>query len=157
FGLQGADQAPLLMNLIFETVAKGEWANVPPPPNNPMGMVEDSILPVTQQNSLGYYPPAKALIVRGTSRYHTAATIKLTKMEGMAAAPGAPRPGGGVLVIGPGGNPNPKPVGDPNVKPMGDPVVKKPDPTPTGPIVITGDKPTLVDPRVNVEAMLKKI
>jgi tetratricopeptide (TPR) repeat protein len=108
FGIQGGDQSQLLMRLIFETVAKGEWANLPnvrPMPG--MGEDEVPLIPAAQLNSLGYYPPARALIVRGTSRYHTAASIKLKKNEGMAAAPA--RPGAGRVVVGPGGNNAPKP------------------------------------------------
>lgn len=101
FGLQGGDQSQLLMNLIFETVAKGEWANVPPPATNPNEPGEVSTLPANQQNSLGYYPPARALIVRGTSRYHGYGSFKLTRRGdgGMAAAPRADDRG--PLVIGP--------------------------------------------------------
>ena len=161
FGLQGGDQSALLMGLIFETVAKGEWANTPPPATNPGGMEEESALPKEQQNSLGYYPPARALIVRGTSRYHTASSIKLKGMQGMAAAPGGNRPGGGVLVIGPGGGPD-KPVGDPaGVKNPADPAVAKNPPKPAGdpaaPVVITGDKPRMVDPKLDAVAMKKKL
>ncbi len=106
FGLQGGDQSQLLMQLIFETVAKGEWAQLPnanPMPG--MGMDEAPILTAAQLNSLGYYPPARALIVRGTTRYHSAATIKLKKQgDGNAQGPGVVKPGGGVVVIGPGTN-----------------------------------------------------
>jgi tetratricopeptide (TPR) repeat protein len=41
-------------------------------------------------NTVGYYPPARALIIRGTSRYHSGATIRLNKGDApMAAAPKA--------------------------------------------------------------------
>ncbi|VTS02553.1 von willebrand factor type a : von Willebrand factor type A OS=Pirellula staleyi (strain ATCC 27377 / DSM 6068 / ICPB 4128) GN=Psta_2654 PE=4 SV=1: VWA_3 [Gemmata massiliana] len=106
FGLQGGDQSQLLMRLIFETVAKGEWANIPNAQPMP-GMGEDEVPTVDalKLNSLGYYPPARALIVRGTTRYHSATTIKLKKTaEGNAQGPGVARPGGGALVLGPGGN-----------------------------------------------------
>jgi tetratricopeptide (TPR) repeat protein len=99
FGLQGGDQSRLLMNLIFETVAKGEWANLPMTPMPGMGDDDVPILTAAQLNSLGYYPPARALIVRGTSRYHSAASIKLKKQEGMAAAPN--KNPGGAIVVGP--------------------------------------------------------
>ncbi|MBX9622470.1 MAG: VWA domain-containing protein, partial [Gemmataceae bacterium] len=99
FGLQGGDQYRILEQLIFETVAKGEWANTPPPPTNPNEPAEESYLPANQRNSLGYYPPARALIVRGTSRYHGYGSFKLTRRDGMAAAP---RPGNADrLVINP--------------------------------------------------------
>lgn len=89
FGLQGGDQSRLLLNLITETVARGEWAQdpnagAPVDPNAPM---DAPLLTANQLNSLGYYPPARALIIRGTSRYHPAASVKLKKADGMAAAP----------------------------------------------------------------------
>ncbi|WP_082838210.1 hypothetical protein [Gemmata sp. SH-PL17] len=98
FGLQGGDQSQLLMRLIFETVAKGEWANIPNTQPMP-GMGEDEVPTVdaAKLNSLGYYPPARALIVRGTTRYHSATTIKLKKTaEGNAQGPGV-----GARVAGP--------------------------------------------------------
>jgi len=104
FGLQGGDQSQLLLDLITETVARGEWAQTPGAAAMP-GM--DDVVPLVQANqlnSLGYYPPARALIIRGTSRYHPAATIKLKKAEGGGAAIGPmnPRnPGGAVAVVGP--------------------------------------------------------
>ncbi|MBP3958014.1 hypothetical protein J8F10_22390 [Gemmata sp. G18] len=57
FGLQGGDQSQLLMKLIFETVAKGEWANIPNTQPMP-GMGEDDVPTVRAEllNSLGYYP-----------------------------------------------------------------------------------------------------
>lgn len=116
FGLQGQDYSQLLQQLIFETVAKGEWANTPPPPTNPAEAAEESFLPATQRNSLGYYPPARALIVRGTSRYHSYGSFKLTRRGdgGMAAAP---RPNDrDPLVIGPAA-PKPAPAADPKAAP----------------------------------------
>ncbi|MBY0512633.1 MAG: hypothetical protein K2P78_01825, partial [Gemmataceae bacterium] len=159
FGLQGQDQSPLLMRLIFETVAKGEWANVPPPPGNPMGGDEQPQLPQNQLNSLGYYPPARALIVRGTSRYHPASSVKLKAGAGMAAAPNN-RPGAGVFVIGPAGpnNPNPNPAANPN--PVGVAQGNNPKPpanaAPAGPVVVTG-KPTAADPRQDPTVLAKQL
>ncbi|HEV3385479.1 MAG TPA: VWA domain-containing protein, partial [Gemmata sp.] len=109
FGLQGGDQSKLLTNLIVDVVAKGEWANVPPPRPQP-GMdapEEPTIVSAKQLNSLGYYPPARALIIRGTSRYHSAATVKLAKKtDGQALGPVNPNAPGGPVVIGPD-TPNP--------------------------------------------------
>jgi tetratricopeptide (TPR) repeat protein len=103
FGLQGGNQSRLLLNLIVETVAKGEWTNSARPAPQP-GMDEDTpLLPANQLNSLGYYPPARALIIRGTSRYHPAASIKLKKSDaGQAVGPMNPRANPGQLAIGPG-------------------------------------------------------
>jgi tetratricopeptide (TPR) repeat protein len=135
FGLQGGDQSGLLMQLIFETVAKGEWANltgVAPMPG--MGMDETPVVPGPQLNSLGYYPPARAIVVRGSTRYHGAASIKLKKAEGMAAAPFNPKPGGGQVVIGPGA-----PAKDPN------------------PAAVAANKPTITDPKQDPVALRKKL
>jgi len=157
FGLQGGNQSDLLMNLIYETVAKGEWANVPPPMQDPNAMAEESFLTVQQRNSLGFYPPSNALIVRGTSRYHTASTIKLKKLEGMAAAPARPDPNKGVLVIGPNGNPRPNPAVNPG--PGRDPVAAKPPVKGRGDdgLVVIGAKPTLVDPKFDPEMLMKRL
>jgi hypothetical protein len=78
-GFQGSTQNQLLIALIQQTVAPGEWgaqncqnpllaqafgmAGGPAPVNQP----ED----LSKTNTLGFYPPALALVVRGTSRIHT--------------------------------------------------------------------------------------
>ena len=153
FGLQGSTQEGLLMGLIFETVAKGEWANVPPPPGDPTGEGEESFLPLDQQNSLGYYPPAYALIVRGTSRYHSGSSIKLKKRDGFAAAPAR---NNDPLVIGPGFK-KPEPAANPN--PMRNPVAAKPLPKPadTEAVASNTKKPTLVDPKVDPQVILDQL
>jgi tetratricopeptide (TPR) repeat protein len=152
FGLQGSTQEGLLMGLIFETVAKGEWANVPPPMNDPTGEGEESFLPIDQQNSLGYYPPAYALIVRGTSRYHSGSSIKLKGREGFAAAPAR---NNDPLVIGPGGFNKPAPAANP----PRDPVVKNPAPKAEANdrLVINGGKPGIVNPTLDPKALLKQL
>ena len=105
FGLQGGDQSLLLMNLIVDTVARGEWIQAAAAGCPARRWTRTSpIVPRRQLNSLGYYPPARALIIRGTTRYHPAATIKLKQNEGMAAGPGNPR--GGPIVIAPSGGGN---------------------------------------------------
>jgi tetratricopeptide (TPR) repeat protein len=89
FGFQGQDYGPILVRLITEVVAKGEWSI-----NNnaiiggggpgmggedpPMDMGQ---LPAEKLNSLGYWPPARALIIRGTSRIHRTNSSKLTKKD----------------------------------------------------------------------------
>lgn len=135
FGIQGNDQSPLLMQLILDTVAKGEWVQstvLPPMP----GMGEDDvpILTAAQLNSLGYYPPARALVIRGTTRYHSAATIKLKKQgDGNVGLPA--KPPGGAVVIGPGNN---------NMGAGGGPVA-------------AAEKPGIVNPKVDVVSMRKKL
>jgi tetratricopeptide (TPR) repeat protein len=157
FGLQGGNQSQLLIRLIHETVARGEWLGVAVAP----GTEDDAVvqLPNNQKNALGYYDPARALIVHGSSRYHPGSTIKLKKPEGMAALPA--KPGGGVLVFGPGGNTNPAPNANPNNQ-NPKPVVAantKPKPaTDAQPLVFTADnKPKLVDPKLDVEALVRRL
>ena len=101
FGIQGGDQSQLLLSLIVETVAKGEWAQAPNAAADPGMDMELPQLTQKQLNSLGYYPPARALIIRGTSRYHPAATIKLQSADQGGLAVRNPA-GGGAVVIGPG-------------------------------------------------------
>lgn len=157
FGLQGGDQSKLLTNLIVETVAKGEWSNVPPPRPLPGMDQEDlTIVPTKQLNSLGYYPPARALIVRGTSRYHPSSTVKLTKKGdgGQAAGPMNPQAPGGPVVIGPD---SPDPVKPkPNNAAASNPA-KDPN---AGAVAIAtepGAKPTMVDPNEDPEVLRKKL
>jgi tetratricopeptide (TPR) repeat protein len=83
FGLQGADQSQKLMELIVDTVGlPGEWRPLrrnndpltnpnpgPGPgaePPDANGTFKPELL-----NSLGYYSPARALIIRGSSKIHT--------------------------------------------------------------------------------------
>jgi hypothetical protein len=77
-GFQGSTQNQLLIALIQQTIAPGEWgaqncqnpllaaaagmAGGPAPINQPENL--------SQTNTLGFYPPALALVVRGTSRIH---------------------------------------------------------------------------------------
>lgn len=110
FGLQGGTQERLLIQIILDTVAKGEWEQSPQaPPQNPNDPPPEPILPVQQRNSIGYYPPARALIVRGTSRYMGAGTMKLKKAEGGQANALPNDPNKGVLVIGPNTPKAPRP------------------------------------------------
>jgi len=143
FGIQGGDQSQLLMSLIMQTVAKGEWANLPgmaPMPGE--GMDDTPLLTAAQLNSLGYYPPARALIVRGTSRYHSAASIKLKKQgDGFAAAP---KPGDQRVVIGPN---TPKPQDPPKVDP--------PKVNPPKAVAVAAVTP--INPKIDVASELKKI
>ncbi len=140
FGLQGGDQSQLLLNLITETVARGEWVQTVDPNAQPgLGMeMEVPVLQANQLNSLGYYPPARALIIRGTSRYHPAANIKLKRQDGGAAiGPMNPRAGGPVAVA-------PKDPKDPNPKP--------------GAALVAGTgKPTITDPKFDPVALRKKL
>ena len=94
FGFQGQDYGPILIRLITEVVAKGEWTisqnsviggGMPGGGGMDSG-AEDTMtqLPPEKLNSLGYWPPARALIVRGTSRIHRNNSSKLLKKDPMA-------------------------------------------------------------------------
>lgn len=135
FGLQGGDQSRLLMELIVETVARGEWLNVRRAP----GAQLDEDAPILEQkmlNSIGYYPPARALLVRGTHRYHPASSVKLKPREGGQAL--GPNPGRGGAVAA--GN---------NNGGGGGPVA----PTGQG-VEVAAEQPRVVDPRYD-PAVLK--
>jgi hypothetical protein len=103
FGFQGGDQSGILLQLIMDTVARGEWSRpsagqIPMNPNDPNA--EDgptTILPENQLNSIGYYPPARALIVRGTGLYHSQTSIKLKTGAAGGAKGGPGLPGRGDL------------------------------------------------------------
>jgi hypothetical protein len=89
FGLQGGDQSQVLLRLIQDVVGTPrEWqrlslfnrpqgqGNVFNPGGQQAGgardqEVEEDLLEAEKLNSLGYYPPARALVVKGTSRIHT--------------------------------------------------------------------------------------
>src|SRR5262249_14747252 len=98
FGLQGGDPNSVLIALIQQLVAPGEWGRIIPA-NQPGGVApppaadadEQPTVPRELQNQLGYYPPARALIVRGSSRIHTRAG------GGFLSRPNAPPPGMGAL------------------------------------------------------------
>ena len=108
FGFQGQDYGPVLTQLITEVVAKGEWST----PQNLFcaggggggaGGVDPALdamstLSAEQLNSMGYWPPARALIIRGTSRIHRTNSSKL-KPKGMAAVNFVPQ-GGDADVVG---------------------------------------------------------
>jgi len=106
FGIQGNDQSQFLIQLIQTVIARGEWdrnaPGVPPPtptdPNDPNA--SQYILPGPMLNSLGFYPPVRAMVIRGTSRYHPTQSFKLKGpkidlMGGlMQGGPGLPKKGG---------------------------------------------------------------
>jgi len=123
FGLQGGDTSRELLELIVKVVAPGEWqtlgadpAQLGAPGGPPLGLggpdplALDPVVPRELLNSLDYYGPARALIVRGSSRLHA-------NLEGglLGPRPGAPpalmaAPGvrnDGALVIRPGAKNDP--------------------------------------------------
>ena len=99
FGIQGNDQSQFLTALIQTVVARGEWDSVvpgvPPPAASPDGEAAQTV-PPAQLNSLGFYPPVRALVVRGATRYHPTQSFKL-RVPGVA---------GGVQANPPTGQPN---------------------------------------------------
>jgi hypothetical protein len=117
FGFQGGDQSAVLVQLIREVVGQPkEWAR----PGQLVGGARaggafgqginapeqeegEDRLPQELLNSLGYYPPSRALVVKGTSRIHTNLGGGLTAPVG--GPPGGMgainRQGDGLLVIRP--------------------------------------------------------
>ncbi|HEY8506174.1 MAG TPA: vWA domain-containing protein, partial [Gemmataceae bacterium] len=74
FGLQGGNQADILIALIQQVVEPGYWGTTTPGviqqgQNDPLlqeGV--EPVAPLEQLNTIGFYPPANALVVRGFSR-----------------------------------------------------------------------------------------
>ena len=105
FGIQGNSlpNYQLITTLITEVVARGEWANVNQQfniadPNGQPGEEVPKLLPEEQLNSLAFYPPTSALIVRATGKYHPQSSMKLKKADGGAAGgPGNPARNGNVI------------------------------------------------------------
>jgi hypothetical protein len=100
FGLQGGDQSQILITLIRQVVGTpADWSPLGTFQRPQVGAgaavgnaVDDEPAgdPLTS-GALGYYPPARALVVKGTSRVHTRAGGGV-----LAPRPGAP-PGNAML------------------------------------------------------------
>jgi tetratricopeptide (TPR) repeat protein len=97
FGLQGGDQSQLLITLIREVVGRPkDWAPQYNPitgqPLNPLDdQTTDGVGLNQDNNNLGYYPPALALVVKAPSTIHTRDSnlvITQAAAPGMAAADG---------------------------------------------------------------------
>lgn len=100
FGIQGNDQSQFLVQLIVSTVARGEWdLQMVGGSQQPLFGEEelDQFQPLVEQkdlNSIGFYPPARALVIRGSHRYHMAPSFKLRRADQVGAGgPGLPRDG----------------------------------------------------------------
>ena len=97
FGFQGQDYGPILVQLITEVVAKGEWtiSQNAVIGGGGAGMVDPPMdvaqLPPEKLNRLGYWPPARALIVTGTSRFHRSNSSKLVPKAPAAAVNFVPK------------------------------------------------------------------
>jgi tetratricopeptide (TPR) repeat protein len=117
FGIQGGDTSAILVELIQDVIAPKEWQkraalyllnNV----NTQVEENEQPILNPDQLNSLGYYQPARALVVRATSRIQTRIGGAISGVRPGGNAQGNKKDNGEVLVINPGdrnnrGNQNP--------------------------------------------------
>jgi hypothetical protein len=92
FGLQGRTQEIVLITLIRQVVGTPrDWLplsaiQVAELPQGPGAGTDDPSAGVTEGNSVGFFPPAMALVVKGTSRIHTRLSSPIT-------APGSTPPG----------------------------------------------------------------
>ena len=93
FGLQGRTQEIVLITLIRQVVGTPkDWLPLSAIqqaelPQGPGAGTDDPSAGVTEGNSVGFFPPAMALVVKGTSRIHTRLQSPLTQ-------PGSAPPGG---------------------------------------------------------------
>jgi tetratricopeptide (TPR) repeat protein len=113
FGLQGGDTSAILIELIQDVIAPKEWqlraARYLFNNTNTMTDEEQPLLNPDLLNSLGYYQPSRALVVRATSKIHT--RIGTGPIGGRPGGMGAAgRPGNDAIVIRPGERREPRPV-----------------------------------------------
>ncbi len=162
FGFQGGTQEGILIQTIRQLVGEpGDWAGIVPGLAGP-GMLPggpgdptapaDPIAGTLNNNQLGYFPSALALVVKGTSLIHSRTTrASVSGMGGppaggaaanMGAAPGIQR--GDVIVIGGPRDPNRRVLGAGGKE---EPVVKDPKKKP-----FKSD----LDPRVAWQEALEK-
>src|SRR5262249_40597503 len=105
FGFQGQTFENHLVRLITDTIARGRWARVPvnlqiAGQGGTDSMDEDAaVIPADEKFSLGFYPPALALVVNAPSRFRP--TVKYSRESAGAAGGGgmAVRPVGGADAI----------------------------------------------------------
>jgi hypothetical protein len=76
FGLQGGDQSQMLITLIRQVVGRPrDWAiNFDPITGQPINPLDDQANApegLQENNQLGFFPPAEALVVKGSSTIHT--------------------------------------------------------------------------------------
>ncbi len=110
FGLQGGDTSNILIKLIEDTIAPREWNTTAARYLNPNGVSEDSDLPpldIALLNSMGYYQPARALVVRGSARVHSRIGDFTAPSAPGAGAKNKVDRGDDVLVFGPGAKKTP--------------------------------------------------
>jgi len=117
FTIQGNDQSKLLASLITQVVARGEWDLRSVGGINTADLAglfdkdradEAGVISENRKNSLGFYPPARALIIRGSHRYHSSPSFKVKFAEGPVAGGGPGLPGRGQLAGNAPAKPDPK-------------------------------------------------
>lgn len=105
FGFQGGDTSNILIRLIEDTIAPREWNTTAARYLNPSGQADTEDLPpldIALLNSMGYYQPSRALVVRGSARVHSrVGDFAAPVGAGGAGAANKIDRGGDVLVFGP--------------------------------------------------------
>jgi hypothetical protein len=96
FGIQGGDQSQLLVTLIRQVVGRPkDWApQYNPLTGQPLNPLDDSAGEAgleRDNNNLGYYPPALALVVKAPSRIHSRVSSVVISAP---VADAGPAPGG---------------------------------------------------------------
>jgi tetratricopeptide (TPR) repeat protein len=107
FGLQGGDQSRILITLIRQVVGTPrDWLPAfDPITGRPLNQLDEGDPSIVggENNQVAYYPPALALVVKGTSRVHTrpVGPITPTNLDNKAADAGRPDRGERLVRIGP--------------------------------------------------------
>jgi tetratricopeptide (TPR) repeat protein len=92
FGLQGGDQSSILLTLIRQVVGRPrDWAvNFDPITGQPVNPLDDQANAPEglnqENNQLGYFPPALALVVKGSSTIHTRSSNLIINPNAAVAA-----------------------------------------------------------------------
>jgi tetratricopeptide (TPR) repeat protein len=107
FGLQGGDQSRILITLIRQVVGTPkDWLPAfDPITGKPLNSLEegDTTLTGGENNQVAYFPPALALVVKGTSRIQTriVGPLTISNPEGKLGNAGAPDRGDRIVRIAP--------------------------------------------------------
>lgn len=91
FGQQGGNYSDYLIGIIRNVVGNGDkdWAAAIPPPGGPPADALGDPSAGPEKNQIGYYQPADALVIKGTSRVHTNPYAPIINVGGEAPAMGA--------------------------------------------------------------------
>ncbi len=117
FGIQGNDQSMFLVQLIVSVVARGEWdlqfvGGAQQPIFNQDQLAQaQTVVDQKDLNSLGFYPPARALVVRGSHRYHLSPSFKLKRSDAAMGQGGPGLPGRDAVAAAPARPGNATPAG----------------------------------------------